>query len=196
MELKGRELKVKLTGTSPLLMHSDKLANPLDDLTKAHKALTNKKKKTDDDHIAIAKSEWMASLYLGADGPIIPGQNVKGMLVEAGVLKRQATAFKRALEVFEDEVPLHYRGPKDAEAMYQDPEFRDVRSVVVSGKRIMRYRPCFKRWSLTATLVYFEDMINESDLLAALADGGQYIGLGDFRPNNGGKFGRFTFEVL
>ena len=37
-------------------MHSDKFANPLHPATKAHKALTGKRKKTDDDHEAIAKS--------------------------------------------------------------------------------------------------------------------------------------------
>ena len=71
-----KQLKVKITGVSPLLMHSDRFANPLDKATKAHKELTAKRKKTDADHEAIAKSEWLGSLYWRDDiGPFIPGQN-------------------------------------------------------------------------------------------------------------------------
>ena len=55
-------ITVKLTGTRPLLMHADVFADPLNPLTKAHKALTSKRKNTDDDHEAIAKSEWRARL--------------------------------------------------------------------------------------------------------------------------------------
>lgn len=56
-------LTLKLTGMSPLMMHADTLANPLNPITKAHKELTSKRKKTDDDHEAIAKSEFIAGAY-------------------------------------------------------------------------------------------------------------------------------------
>ena len=56
-------IKVKIIGTRPLLMHSDIYADPLNPRTKAHKALTAKKKKTDEDHEAIAQSEWRGGMY-------------------------------------------------------------------------------------------------------------------------------------
>ena len=56
---KMKSIKVKLSGSSALLMHSDRFANPLDPLTKAHKELTGKRKKTDDDHIAIADKNFL-----------------------------------------------------------------------------------------------------------------------------------------
>src|SRR3546814_21068521 len=69
-------LKLKIVGTSPLMMHSDRLANPLNPATKAHKELTGKRKKTDDDHLAIAKSEFIAGAYWDEkEGFYIPGQN-------------------------------------------------------------------------------------------------------------------------
>lgn len=45
------------------MMHSDKLANPLHPATKAHRELTSKRKKVDDDHVAIARSEFIAGVY-------------------------------------------------------------------------------------------------------------------------------------
>ena len=54
-----KSIPVKITGSAALLMHSDRFANPLDPLAKAHKEMTGKRKKTDDDFIAIAKSEFI-----------------------------------------------------------------------------------------------------------------------------------------
>ncbi|MEB4734046.1 hypothetical protein OXV40_33915, partial [Burkholderia contaminans] len=56
-------LRLNICGSSPLMMHSDKLANPLAAETKAHRELTGKRKKTDEDHVAIARSEFLAGLY-------------------------------------------------------------------------------------------------------------------------------------
>src|SRR3546814_19161856 len=68
--------KQKFVGKSPLMMHPDRLANPQNPATKAHKELTGKRKKTDDDHLAIAKSEFIAGAYWDEkEGFYIPGQN-------------------------------------------------------------------------------------------------------------------------
>lgn len=58
------------------MMHSDKLANPLHPATKAHRELTSKRKKVDDDHVAIARSEFIAGVYFDETSGIhIPGAN-------------------------------------------------------------------------------------------------------------------------
>ena len=41
--------RITITGTAPMLMHNGRLANPLDPATQTLKALTSKRKKTDDD---------------------------------------------------------------------------------------------------------------------------------------------------
>lgn len=57
-------MKLRLTGIAPLLMHDNKAANPLNPYAKAMKALTGKRKKTDDDLAEIARIEWEAGLYI------------------------------------------------------------------------------------------------------------------------------------
>ncbi len=75
-------LKVKILGTRPLLVHSDVFADPLNKLTKVHKQLTSKRKKTDEDHELIARSEWRGGLYFSEDiGPYLPGINIESALV-------------------------------------------------------------------------------------------------------------------
>ena len=42
-------LKFRFESVSPLLQHDDKMANPFNDYTKRMKAISSKRKKTDDD---------------------------------------------------------------------------------------------------------------------------------------------------
>ena len=54
--------KFRFESVSPLLQHDDKMANPFNDYTKRMKAISSKRKKTDDDLMEMARIEWMASL--------------------------------------------------------------------------------------------------------------------------------------
>lgn len=187
-----KQLKIRISGVSPLLMHSDRFANPLDKATKAHKELTGKRKKTDADHEAIARSEWMGSLYWREDiGPFIPGQNFDAAFKEAAKLQKLGKKFTQAVMVIEDEVPLQYKGPRDPAGLF-DAGFVDVRGVKVAMAKLMRCRPKFNQWACGLTLAYNEEVVNEEEVRKAVADAGALIGVCDYRP----RFGKFTAEVL
>ena len=184
-------IRLKITGTRPLLMHSDKFANPLDPLTKAHKELTSKRKKTDEDHEAIAKSEWMGGLYIDEAGPYLPGVNIESCLVAGGKLSKLGTQLKRSVEVLDEKCHLIYEGPRTAAGLWA-ARFYDARSVKVQTARLMRYRPLFRDWACVVEISYDPESINREQVIKCLEDGGQYCGVGDYRP----KFGRFTVEVI
>ena len=187
-----RQMKVKIKGLSPLLMHSDRFANPLDKATKAHKELTGKRKKTDADHEAIAKSEWMGSLYYDEKlGPYIPGQNLDATLQEAAKLQKLGKKFKQAVMVVENEVPLQYKGPRTPDALF-DAGFVDVRGVKVAMAKLMRCRPKFNEWAAEFTVAFNEDVLNAEEVKKAIADAGALIGVCDYRP----RFGKFEAEVV
>lgn len=189
-------LTLKLTSSSALLMHCDRFANPLDPLTKAHKLLTSKRKKCDEDHEAIAKSEWRGSLYWSeSTGPYLPTANVRSCLVEAGRLTKMGKQLERGTLLLADKSPLIYKGPRKPEELWADGRFYDCRSVVISGRRIMRYRPMFLDWGLEIDISYDPGLLNREDLLQIATTAGNLIGIGDFRPNKGGTFGRFDVEV-
>ena len=69
----------------------------------------------------------------------------------------------------------------------------DVRPVVIKSTkgRIPRRRPIFKNWSLKFTIEYDEDEISAETIKEILDYAGRRVGIGDFRPENGGPFGRF-----
>jgi hypothetical protein len=188
-----KQLRIKITGLSPLMHHSERGANPLDEATKAHKALTAKRKKTDADHEAIAKSEWLLSLYWSEkSGPYIPGQNLDASIKNGAKLQKLGTRFAQVVTVEEDEVPIVYKGPRDPEGMFK-AGFFDVRGVRVGTAKVMRCRPRFKTpWEATFTLTFDEDVVNDEEVRKAVTDAGRLIGLCDNRP----RYGKFRAEVL
>lgn len=190
-------LTMRFTGTSPLLMHSDRLANPLDAATKAHKALTIKNKKTDEDHEAIARSEWRSALYWNQEiGPYLPTANLRAVIVDAGKLAKLGAAIQRGTLLLADKEPLHYKGPRDPDTLWSSGLYYDCRSVVFSKKRLMRYRPMFTEWAINVSIMYDPKVVEARQLLACAETGGRLIGLGDYRPNKGGWFGRFDVQQV
>lgn len=190
-------LNIKITGNSPLIMHGDRYANPLDPMTKEHKVLTGKRKKTDEDQLLIALSEMRGAMYWNSRlGPYLPGANIRSAIVNGGKLNKLGKQIQRSTMMAEPEVPLEYEGSRDRETLIQDPQFQDCRGVVVSGRRIMRYRPIFREWAAQFAIYYEPSAINPEDIELAATNAGLLIGIGDFRPERGGMFGRFSVEIV
>lgn len=187
-----KQLSIKINGTAPLLMHSDRFADPLNPLTKAHKELTGKRKKTDDDLIAIAKSEFIGSCYWNNSvGFHLPSQMLESCLINGAKLQKLGTKFKQSVRVLEDELPLVGYTKTNPEKLWDNPEMRDARGVRVGTSKIIRYRPIFRQWSFSATITIDEDVVNVNEVKKAIEDAGKLIGLGDYRP----RFGRFEAVI-
>lgn len=186
-------LKLQITGTSPLMMHSDKLANPLHPATKAHKELTSKRKKTDDDHEAIAKSEFIAGAYWDESvGFYIPGQNFDATFWAGAKLQKLGVHYRRGCLVMTDKAKLIFSGPKTPEKLWEDLRFRDCRGVRVGQSKVMRYRPVFLEWAAELEVAVNPDVIDISEVKKAISDAGALIGVCEYRP----RFGRFEVAYV
>lgn len=192
-----KNITIKITGTSAIIVHSDRLANPLDPLTKKLSEYTSKRKKTDADHEAIARIEFEGGLHHDAKiGPFLPGRMIKAALIRGATKSKDGPKIKSGLVVMTDRAKLIYTGPREVETLWQTGSFADVRAVVVGGKRIMRCRPIFPEWSVTAEMVYDEAIIDKAHLLHIANTTGALVGMGDFRPEKGGDFGRFVAKEV
>lgn len=181
-------LKLKITGISPLMMHADTFANPLHPATKAHKELTGKRKKTDDDHEAIAKSEFIAGAYWGVDaGFFVPGQNFDSTFWNGAKLSKLGVHWKRGALVVTDKAKLIFDGPKTPEKLWEDLRFVDCRGVKVGQAKVMRYRPIFMEWAVHLDVAVNPDVLNVNEAKKAIEDAGKLIGVCEYRP----RFGRF-----
>lgn len=187
------QLKLKLVGTSPLMMHSDRLANPLLPETKAHKALTAKRKKVDDDHLAIAKSEFLAGCYWHEDTNFyIPGANIDATFLGGAKLQKLGVRWKQAALVLEQRVKLLHDGPNTPAKLWEDPRYIDVRGVKVGQAKLMRYRPVFLQWAAEVTVALNTDVLDIGEAKKAIEDAGRLIGTCEFRP----RFGRFGVSYV
>lgn len=186
-------LTLKLTGVRPLLMHNSRLADPTNEITRALKALTAAKNKTDAQYEEIKKLEWLGGLYTDQQGRIAVSEDLVLGCGTAGARSlKKGPAFKAAVLGAEAFYPLEYDGPEDLEELFKTGKFVDYRGVVVNRNRTMRARPRFDKWSLTVSLILDESAINPKDVLSAYDFAGRMVGIGDFRP----RFGRFTVEKI
>lgn len=178
----------KISGMTPMMMHSERLANPFDQLTREIKGVTGKRKKTEDDLLEIARLEWLGGLYYDEDAGIhVPGYNLLACIINGGKLHKLGTAVKRACIVNEDKITLQYDGPKTPAKLFEDKRFVDIRSVKVGTSKIARCRPIFKKWSLAFSVFFDENAIQKSEIDMCIKSAGSMVGLGDYRP----RFGRF-----
>lgn len=171
-----KSIAVEIQGITPLLMHRFPMVGADD---------TSKKRTGVPDW----KQEAETALYKDEQGVIYePASHIEGTLKEAGkVLKipgrRGATYSKligSAISVEPDAIPHKI----------QEYEI-DSRPVVVQRARVVRYRPIFKKWELAFEIIVGDDQIPPEVIKQALDHAGLYVGIGDFRPGRGGKFGKF-----
>lgn len=189
-----KTFKATIVGVTPLLMHSERLADPTNEHTKKLKKLTAKRQKTDEDLILIKKVEWRGGLYLDdEDRPAVPVDWLLAAIKE-GARKSKLGKMAEA-GVYDPGVPffrLTFDGPEGLEDLYECGRFCDYRGVGVGGKRVMRARPCFPGWSLTFHLDYDPEVIEGGQIADALSKVGQLRGIGDYRP----RFGRFVVSEV
>ena len=190
-------IKFRFSGESPLLMHSVRGANPLDPDVQKLKALTGTRKKTDETHLAVARLEWELAMYYAKDvGPFVPTANLRGAIVEGAKFSKLGTAVKRATLILSEREPLKYKGPRTPEELWSAGGYIDTRAVVVNNSRLMRTRPVFPAWSVDFALMFDPTILQKDQLVSAAETAGRLVGIGDYRPNCGGHFGRFSVEVM
>lgn len=177
-----------MQGTAPLLMHNARLADPLDTAARAMKRVSGKRTKTDEDHEELGRLEHAGSLYLNADGPFMPADNVFRMLWDAGKKHKFGVKVKEGVLITTDESPLLYEGPRSADGLWADKNFVNRASVKVGTSRVTRTRPQFRQWATIVEGMYDPAIIDFSELEMIVETGGARIGLGDWRP----RFGRFA----
>ena len=184
---------VEFVGVAPLLMHSCRGANPLDPDVKAMKAITGKRKKTDEDHEKLMEMEYKLNAYWNEKlGWHIPSNIIEQCIVNGAKKNKLGKQMITAIRVEEEAIALICDAPKSVDEAFADTTFVDVRNVVVNRARIMRTRPRFDRWRLNFDVEVDESIVNETDFLTALNYAGSLVGICDYRP----KYGRFEVKVV
>ena len=184
-------VKYRLTSDCPMLVHNGQTADPLNKWAKAMKAVSSKRKKTDADYEELARLEFMAGLYMGKDGPVIPAANIDSMIINAAKKDREGPLAKSGAFCLSD-ASLEYDGPRTADELWKIEEFRHVAIVRVQTARVARTRPVFNEWAATVTMQIEDSVVNVAQVDRWFHIAGTQVGQGDWRPQHG----RFTAQRL
>lgn len=149
--------------------------------------------RTETDDLRLRTLECQRSLYLDSEGrPTFPEAAIRRMIENAARKQKQGPLVREGLLV--ESVEFSYdekRYGTDVEDVGENTAF--VVPVVVQRQRIERTRAKFDPpWSMTVTVDTDDELVDAQKLAAWLEVGGRRIGLGDWRPERSGSYGRFT----
>lgn len=173
----------QIIGISPLLQN-----NPAAFIGKAGEDLASKKEYKDEEEARLR-------LYLDPDGNYChPAQAFPKSMVAAVAGKKfgkmfATSAIKGSVFITEPFAIL--------EDEYGEPAKQytiDKRPVVIGKARVLRCRPCWKNWKMRLPLEIDTAILQPAQVRESLALAGRIKGIGDYRPEKGGGFGRFRVE--
>ena len=179
----------KIAGISPLLQN-----NPTEFIGKGgdEEELVGKKKYVD-------AEEARLRLYIDADGDYShPSECIVKALVKASSGKKISAGKKKVSASMLIKSGVFVAEPYMKILDQQgDPSKKysiDRRGVVIGKARVLRCRPCWAKWFMHFPLEIDVAIISPEMVGTILALAGRYPGIGDYRPEKGGPFGRF--EVI
>ena len=188
-----------LTGVSPILQHN--LAAGLDTRSPAKLEIASIAKKrgsnrTETDELRLIHLECQNSLYLDDGGrPTIPAAAVRAAIETGAKKTKQGPAVREGLVV--ESIEFHYdtaRYGTTVEELGKSTRFSAP--VVVQRARILRTRAKFDTpWSIVAVVDVDDELVDGAMLETWLDTAGRRIGIGDWRPEKSGQYGRFTAVV-
>lgn len=209
-----------IVGRSPMIVHNGGNISPLHPCNKLKSEYTKKRKKTDDDHINIARIEWFQSLYL--DRPldlqvtgeeekfydankerpnvVLPIKCIRACVKSGAKLSRNGKAVDRAVQ-FTD---VDFYRPSDSgkrlsfpdiNKMSDDLDYIDETVMSVQRSKVVRYRAIFKKWAATVHGALAEEMLNTEDLTQAIQMAGDFEGINDSRSLGNGRFDLVDFAI-
>jgi len=188
-----RTFKVKVQGVTPYMQHrmdDRKLA----DWERQRGRIVENDLAGDEPHrLAMFHS------YIDDNGHFyIPAEHFKQCMIKgAGYVKAKVGSATKSMK----SIVAGMWMIKEQKLPFRPFDEVDSRSAVNRAvkARIMTHRPKWNDWSAEFTLLIDDDekgKVTEETIRAIIEYGGRYLGVGSYRPEHTGEFGRFRVESL
>ena len=177
-----------IKGTSPLIQHawSEKGLKQMR-MTATERKKTKKESRD-------PESEIDNAMYKLENGDAaVPMLAIKASMVGAAHkdLGIEKTLVRKSLFIPSDE----YEPGLLAKLHYEHLEGREDIVRIGAGQTDLRYRPMFSGWSVNVVFEVDSELLNEQDVINLINRAGFSVGIGEWRPEKGGEYGRFEFDT-
>lgn len=182
-DLRIRSIEITIKGVSPLIVHrfGAKAIKMIED-KKLQKSKSAKHEKAD------PEAEFQDAKHVSADGwEGFPVGGMKKCIVRGAKAVGLVMTDVKAGVFVEADCPRTNLFQINGESQLRKDHVR-----VGNGAADVRYRPEYTEWSAKLRITYNEGLISKDQLFQAVYAGGYGTGIGDWRPEKGGDFGRFT----
>jgi len=176
-----RRMKVRIVGDSPLIVHAWS--------TKAKTMILDKqmKKGTQAKEAKDPQRDYEESMYRCPDGtPGFPAIGVKAAAIRGAKGLGMVMSDSRAAFHIDGELLPIDGTPQPREDMVR----------VGMGTADIRYRAEFPQWAIDLPVTFNARIVSPEQIVAMLDSGGFGTGIGEWRPEKDGQFGRFHVESV
>lgn len=187
-------MEVTLIGDSPLIVHAWSAKAKKEMLDKQMGAAKGPKEKKN------PKADFEASMYRLADGGYgFPSIAFKNAAVTAGTSVSGITkiAARQAFQILGEDADVKgaFEGSKSRVNLVRveggEPAMREDMVKVGMGTADLRYRPEFSSWRAKILVRFNQNVLTEAQILNLLNTAGFAVGVGEWRPEKDGDYGRF-----
>ena len=187
---------ITIRGTSPILMHNGVTGLDPNNAANIEKATLTRKKgsnRTASDEARIKELETLVSLWRAEDEktPTIPAGALRSCIETAARKLKQGPQVREGLIVTAVKLFDYDKAKYGTTLDDLGKKTQFTTGVVVQRNRLLRTRAKFDEWTCTFTVDGDVELVDKDQLEAWLDIGGRRIGLGDWRPEKSGNYGRF-----
>ena len=185
-EMKQSVLTTKIEGVSPLIEHkwSEKALTMLRD---KHAGIKVKNREARD-----PEAEFHSAYYKCEEGSYgFPAGGIKQCLINAAHkdIGLEKTLLRKSLFIIPDDTINNLCAFET-----DDPVMREDIVRIGQGSTDLRYRPEFRNWSMIIRMEFDSMSLTQNTILNLVQRAGFGVGLGEWRPEKGGEYGRFQVD--
>lgn len=184
-----KKFKIKIKGKTPYMQHRmDDIK--LEEWEKQRGQIIERADVAKED---VVRAEYHS--YRNTKGKyFIPSEQIRGSLINAGTMHKSKVG--NARKSMKNIVAAMFFVEQEENLIEPQKFDIDKRSAVNRNikARVITVRPKWNKWTTTFQLNVDNDTITNQTIKKIVEDAGNYIGIGSFRPQCNGMFGRFVVE--
>jgi hypothetical protein len=180
-------IRVPIVGETPLIVHkfSEKAKRQMLDAQQG-------RKKTKE--VRDPQADYESSMYRTKDGFGFPAVGFKACTVSAARFYGKDVTMTQLRQLLYFRGVIHESGGMPLVDIDGEPHMRE--DVVRIGQGTdLRYRAEFSEWSAVLEVSFVTTSLARESVLSLIDAGGTGVGVGEWRPEKSGEFGRFRIDT-